>query len=198
MHHATEPDPFTVDDLRELSRLVLERWTVGADRDWRGARAGTLDWDCLYTADHLIDCVFSYAFFLASRKTDDYPNFGELHALEGAGPNDMIEGLRAVTTMLLAVIETAEPGATAVIVRRPEVRTGGPLEFAARGALEMILHAHDVCSGLGIAFDPPPGLCRRLFESTAGWPGGVEIEPTSDPWADLLVRSGRPAGSDAG
>src|SRR5450755_3862065 len=39
MNHATEPEPFTADDLRELSRLVLERWTAGADRDWH-ARAG--------------------------------------------------------------------------------------------------------------------------------------------------------------
>jgi hypothetical protein len=58
----------------------------------------------------------------------------------------------------------------------------------------MILPAYDVCSGLGIAFEPPPGLCRRLFDSTAGRHGGVDIEPTSDPWADLLTRSGRPAG----
>ena len=128
MTDATKPEPFTADDLRELSRLVLERWTAGADRDWH-ARAGTLDWDCLYTADHLVDCVFSYALFLASRKTDAYPNFGELHALEGAGPTDMIEGLRAVTTMLLAVIETAEPDAIAVIRRRPTVQTGHPAEL---------------------------------------------------------------------
>jgi hypothetical protein len=191
MTDATKPEPFTVDDLRELSRFVLERWTAGADHDWH-ARAGTLDWDCLYTADHLVDCVFSYAFFLASRKTDDYPNFGELHASEGAGPNDMIEGLRAVTTMLLAVIETAEPDAIAVIVRRPSVQTGGPRDFAARGALEMILHAHDVCSGLGVALAPPDDMCRRLFDSTADWLQVAPIAPSANAWSDLLERSGRP------
>jgi hypothetical protein len=41
---------------------------------------GTLEWSCFKTADHTVDCVFSYAFFLASRRTDRYPPFGELHA----------------------------------------------------------------------------------------------------------------------
>jgi hypothetical protein len=194
MNLAPESEPFTAADLRTLSELVLARWTAGIDRDWQ-APAGSLDWSCLRTADHLIDCVFSYALFLASRKTDGYPNFGELHALEGFGPTDVIEGLRAVTTMLQAVIDTAEPGAVAAIVRRPVVRTGGAQDFAARGALEMILHAHDVCCGLEIPFDPPPDLCRRLFDSTADWHGGVDIEPTGDAWADLVARSGRPLAS---
>ncbi len=145
----------------------------------------------MYTADHLVDCVFSYAFFLASRKQDDYPNWGELHSLPGAGPTDMIEGLRAVTTMLVAVIDAAEPGASAVIRRWPTVETGHPAEFAPRGGLELILHAYDVCSGLGVPFDPPPTLCRRLFDDTQGWPSAA-IDPTSDPWGDLLERSGRP------
>jgi uncharacterized protein (TIGR03083 family) len=196
MDNETGNGPFTADDLRELSRFVCERWTAGIDGDWR-APAGTLEWNCLYTADHLVDCVFSYAFFLASRKQDGYPNYGELHTLAGAGPADMIEGLRAVTTMLLAVIETAEPDATAVIRRHPNVVTGTPSEFAARGALEMILHAYDVCRGLGIAFDPPTGLCRRLLRATEDWAGagpagsGAGAAP-SDPWAELLERSGRP------
>ncbi len=188
---ATGSDPFSADDLREVTRFVLDRWAEGVDRDWR-VPAGTLDWDCLYTADHLVDCVFSYAFFLASRKIDDYPNYGELHALAGSGPTDMIEGLRATSTMLLAVIDTAEPDAVAVIRRRPTVQTGGPRAFAARGGLEMILHAYDVCSGLGIAFEPPAPLCRRLFDTTGDWHGVGSIEPTADAWGDLLERSGRP------
>jgi hypothetical protein len=57
----------------------------------------------------------------------------------------------------------------------------------------MILHAHDVCTGLGIAFEPPAELCRRLFTATDGWPGNLTVEPTDDAWTDLLVRSGRPS-----
>jgi hypothetical protein len=187
------PGRFTVHDFDEVSALVLDAWTSGADLDW-SVPAGTLDWTCLHTADHVIDCVFSYALFLASRRQDAYPNFGELHALPAAMPRDLVDGLRAVTTMLSAVITTAPPDTTAVIWRRPAVQTGTPGDFAARGGLELILHGHDVCAGLGVALDPPGDLCRRLFDHTAPWPRQAAIVRTDDPWADLRERSGRPSG----
>jgi hypothetical protein len=128
---------------------------------------------------------------LASRRQDAYPNFGELHALPGATPADMLDGLRAVTTMLVAVIDNADPETRAVIWGGPHAATGAPQDFAARGGLEMILHAHDVCTGLGVSFEPPPGLCARLFEHTNDWPVVPPAQASSDPWADLLERSGR-------
>ncbi len=182
---------FTVADFEQLSRLVLDAWRSGLDRDW-STPAGTLEWSCWKTADHTVDCVFSYALFLASRKQDAYPNFGELHALPDATPADILDGLRAVTTMLAAVIVTAPPEARAVIQEWPRVEAGTPQDFAARGALEMTLHAHDVCSGLGVRFEPPQDLCQRLRDHTRGWSGSVPIEPTGDAWSDLLEQSGRP------
>ncbi len=189
----TESAPFSVDDFEQLSRLVIDAWSSGIDRDW-SVPAGTLEWSCLNTADHTIDCVFSYALFLASRRQDAYPPFGELHALADATPADLVNGLQAVTTMLAAVIATADPDVRAVLLRWP-AQTGSPSDFAARGALEMVLHAHDVCSGLGITFLPPPDLCRRLRDHTRDWPHTATIEPTADAWGDLLERSGRPRGA---
>jgi hypothetical protein len=184
---------FTVDDFEQLSALVLDAWESGIDRDW-STPAGTLEWSCFTTADHTVDCVFSYALFLASRCQDAYPNFGELHALPGATPRDLLDGLRAVTTMLSAVIRAADPDVRAVIWYSPEAETAPPHDFAARGALEMILHAHDVCTGLGVPFDPPVDVCARLLEHTADWPFQPPVADTSDPWAALLERSGRPRG----
>ncbi len=63
---------FTADDLEELSALVADTWTSAADRDW-SAQAGTVEWSCTATADHAVDCVYAPAFFLASRRTDAYP-----------------------------------------------------------------------------------------------------------------------------
>ena len=189
MSHESNASSFTSADLSELSRFVCERWNVGLDRDW-SVRAGTLEWDCMFTADHVVDCVFSYAFFLASRKLDAYPDYGELHAGPTATPADVVIALGAVTTMLVAVIDAAPPGTIAVIHQHPKVETGRAAEFAPRGGLELILHAHDVCSGLGIDFEPRADLCRRLFDATQSWPDAAR-EPTSDPWSDLLERSGR-------
>jgi hypothetical protein len=182
--------PFTADDFAELSAQVVAAWTAGLDRDW-SAPAGTLEWTCVATADHTIDCVFSYALFLASRRDDVYPPFTELHALPGATPSDLVNGLLAVCTMLSAVIAAAPPDARAVIFGLGALGLGDPRDFAARGALELILHAHDVGTGLGVPFDPPRDLCARLREHTRDWPGVRDTHATDDPWSDLLARSGR-------
>ena len=186
--------PFSAEDFATLSRLVIETLRAAIDRDW-SVPAGTLEWSCWTTADHTVDCVFSYAFFLASGRQHSYPPFGELHALHEATPADIVDGLQAATTMLSAVIATADPETRAVIGLWPYAETGAPRDFAARGALEMILHAHDVCTGLGVPFDPPQVLCRRLRERTREWPGQALLPPTDDAWRDLLERSGRPPAS---
>jgi len=183
-------DAFSPGDFAELTALVLDTWQSAVGRDW-SVPAGTLEWSCWTTADHTVDCVFSYAFFLASQRRDSYPPFGELHALDGATPSDLIDGLRAATTMLSAVIEAGDPNVEAAIGLWPFALNGRPADFAARGALEMILHAHDVCTGLGVAFDPPRELCRRLRDTAQDWPGQAQLRPTDDPWTDLLERSGR-------
>jgi hypothetical protein len=181
---------FSPEDFSALSRLVLDAWRSGLDRDW-SVPAGTLEWSCWKTADHTVDCVFSYAFFLASRRQDTYPPFAELHALPNATPADLVDGLQASATMLSAVIATAEPDARAVIGLWPHAQNGRPPDFAARGALEMILHAYDVCTGLDIAFDPPQDVCARLRDYASEWPGQAPLPATDDPWSDLLERSGR-------
>jgi hypothetical protein len=182
---------FTVDDFDAVGKLALDAWWWGAELDW-SVTAGTLEWSCFTTADHTIDCVFSYAFFLASRRQDRYPNFTELHALPGASPTDLLYGLQGACIMLSSVIRTAAPDVRAIIRYRPQPETGSPADFAARGAHELILHAYDVCIGLGIAFDPPRELCQRLRDHTSDWPYQRTIEQTDDPWSDLLERSGRP------
>jgi hypothetical protein len=73
----TSPAIFSADDLAATSSVVLDAWAAGIDRDWT-VPAGTLEWSCWRTAEHTVDCVFSYAFFLASRATDAYPPFDEL------------------------------------------------------------------------------------------------------------------------
>jgi hypothetical protein len=182
---------FSVGDFDALSELVAERWWSGVELDW-SLPAGTLEWSCFKTAGHTVDCVFSYAFFLASRRQDRYPAFTELHALPGSTPTDLLYGLRGACTMLSSVITTAAPDVRAIIRYAPDPQTGAPPDFAARGAHELILHAHDVCTGLGIAFDPPRDLCQRLWDHTRDWPINPGAVATDDPWSDLLARSGRP------
>ena len=98
MNDAIDVRSFSPEDFSALSRLVVKTWRSGVDRDW-SVPAGTLEWSCRKTADHTVDCVFSYALFLASRRQDSYPPFGELHALPNATPADLVDGLQASATM---------------------------------------------------------------------------------------------------
>jgi hypothetical protein len=184
---------FTADDMSTIADHVAERWTAGADRDW-SVPAGTLEWSCTATADHAVDCVFAPATFLASRRTDrDMPIFT-------AGPDatvvQLVESLGVMTRILVDVVASADPDEQAVLFAGGSAITGRPADFLPRGGLELVLHAHDVCAGLGIAYEPAADVCRRLRDHTADWTMwrvafGAELPRTDDPWADLLAASGR-------
>ena len=161
---------FTTTDLSVLSSYVAATWRAAADRDW-SAQAGTVEWSCMQTADHAVDCVWAPAFFLASRRRDRYPAFGaDMTIGREADPARLVESLAITTRVLCAVINDATPDVRSVIFRRPEILVAAPEDFAPRGAMELILHAHDVCSGLGVEFEPDPDLCHRLREHTRPWP----------------------------
>jgi hypothetical protein len=190
-----KPGPFTPDDLDELSTLVLETWRSGLDRDW-SAPAGTLEWSCWQTADHVVDCVYSYAVFLAMRTPQRElgpGGWGELHATSDTPSAGLIDGLEAMTRILSAVCRANPSGARSGLYGwGADTVTGDGDDFAARGALEMVVHAQDVCAGLGLAFAPPQDLCIRLRAHTKDWPRVGSLPPFSDDaWSDLLEGSGR-------
>jgi hypothetical protein len=185
---------FTADDLEDLTSLVATTWTAAADRDWSG-RAGTVEWSCTATADHAVDCVYAPAFFLASRRTDRYPDAGgDLTLGEEATPGHLVESLEIATRLLIAVVRDAPDDVRAVIFRRPPT-LGAPADFLPRGAIELALHAHDVCVGLDVPFEPAPAIARGLREHTRRWPLWTRewngLGDTDDAWGDLLVASDR-------
>jgi hypothetical protein len=190
-------EPFTTADLDSVTCLVADAWRSGINCDW-SLRAGTVEWTCLEAADHMVDAVLAVAFLLASRKQDGYPDWGwpECTAGANARPDRLIEALETVGRVLSAVITTAELDARAVIWRWPKVTTAPASDFAARGALEMILHGQDVCAGLGVELVPPADVCERLREHTRSWPhwttpGWHAVGRSDDAWTDLLEASGR-------
>ncbi|HEX6421838.1 MAG TPA: hypothetical protein VFZ79_00050 [Acidimicrobiales bacterium] len=91
---------FTCGDLVDLAGLVAGAWRTGADRDW-SVPAGTLAWTCARTADHAVDTVLAPAFFLASRRQDDYPPYGA----STPGPDARPE-------LFAGAVETAAPFTT--------------------------------------------------------------------------------------
>jgi hypothetical protein len=157
---------FPTDDLVALGRFVAERWTTGADADWSVA-AGTLEWSCRATADHAVDCVFAPATFLASRRTDRYPDMPIFTAGPDASVSQLVESLGVMCQLLVDTVDRAPRDVRAVLFQGPPPVLGGPADFVPRGGVELALHAHDVCAGLGIEFEPDADLARRLRDHTA-------------------------------
>jgi hypothetical protein len=126
---------------------------------------------------------------IGARAQSGYLPFEELHAKPEAMPLDLVAGLRSVTALLVAVVRDSPGTVTA---------SDGVLElvladWCARAAYELVLHTHDVVSGLGRNLAPPLELCGVIMESDALWMlNRAQANVGSDPWADLLLGSGRP------
>ncbi|MGD0380804.1 MAG: hypothetical protein ABSC30_12550 [Acidimicrobiales bacterium] len=169
--------------------LALSTACIGrvVDMDW-SVPAGTLDWTCWQTVDHMVDCVFSFAMQLSAQAPSGFLPFNELHALTEAAPSDLHLGLEAVGYMFSAVLRSVPPGRSA----SDGVVDLGVTDWARRGGYELLLHTHDVSEGLGVAFEPPASMCAWILGSRSLWMFARERAENADsPWMALLTGSGR-------
>jgi uncharacterized protein (TIGR03083 family) len=159
------------------------------DADW-SAHAGSLDWSCRQTLDHVIDCVFSYTMQLAARAASGFLPFNELHAAAAASADELLVGFRAVAQMFYDVARNAPPGAVAsdgVLLLSVD-------DWCARAAYEVALHTYDIATGLGAPWRLPDDLSRAIVASESLWMFDRTAVAVGDsPWTSLLAGSGRDA-----
>lgn len=124
---------------------VLEK---GADQDW-SRTAGDTQWSCRQMLDHIVLGVVGYAGLLIAQPTNRYVTL--FASIDKHAP---------IATCLEAVHISATMLASAVREAGPEVRASHPYGtcdgpgFAAMGALEMLVHAHDIVRTLVIDWTP--------------------------------------------
>jgi mycothiol maleylpyruvate isomerase-like protein len=183
--------PVTADDVDLAVRLTTEAFTGAAD-NW-DAPAGTLEWTCWETAEHVADDLFFYATQLGARAWPREVPFGygalreggpelTITAKRAAGPAGLLQVVEACGALLTAVVRTASPDA-----RAHHVFGDGDAEgFAAMGIVEVLVHGHDIAAGLGVDWQPPAGLCARVLARLF-----PDVVPTADPWRTLLWATGR-------
>ncbi|MDX3753651.1 hypothetical protein [Streptomyces sp. AK08-02] len=186
--------PVTADDVEHAVRLALTSLRGANAADW-SAKAGSLEWDCWETVEHLADDLFSYAVQLAPAKppSDTHVPFAWSRKRPGgpanavfadreAGPAGLLQVLDASGALLTAIVRTTPP-----TVRAHHIfGQADPEGFAAMGIVETLVHTHDVAEGLGVTWTPPADLCDRVL--TRLFPGA----PTdTDRWPTLLWATGR-------
>lgn len=183
------------DDLQRALRLSLAALRgAAADADWQRP-AGTLTWSCWETAEHLADDLFAYAAqlgleappldkevpFLWERRREGGPA-NVTYAAPGAGASGLLQVLESCGAMLIALVRTAPAD------RRAYHRFGvsDAEGFAAMGAVEILVHTHDIATGLDLAWHPSAGLCDRVLARLF-----PDAPADADRWATLLWVTGR-------
>ncbi|MEU6388181.1 hypothetical protein [Streptomyces sp. NPDC046939] len=192
---AQDPGPVTADDVALAVGLAVAALRPALDADW-DVPAGSLEWTCWETGEHLADDLFWYAAKIGSLRpsTDDREAFGwtrrrpegpanTITADRAAGPAGLLQVLQDCGGLLAAVARATPASARAHHV----FGVSDPEGFAAMGVVETLLHAHDLARGLGVPFPAPPAnLCaralHRLFPDTPEDAG---------PWPALLWLTGR-------
>jgi uncharacterized protein (TIGR03083 family) len=177
----TPPTTVAADDLESAVAAVVTTLRPAVDLDW-SAPAGSLDWDCRHTAEHLADGLVAYAGQVAAHPGDRYLRF-VTSAEPDATPADLLEFVIAGGGMLAATVRCAPADLRAYHPSGPKV---DPVGFAAMGCVEALVHGYDLASGLGLSLRPPSDVCARtlarLFPEVAGH---------ADPWRALLWAAAR-------
>jgi uncharacterized protein (TIGR03083 family) len=171
----------TADDLDAALDCVADALGPATDQDW-SALPGTGDWDCWHTAEHLGDCLLSYAAQLVARPVDRYVRF--LATVDkDASAAEVLEFAVAGGRMLASTVRTAEPRVRAY----HPTGMADPEGFAAMGCVEALVHGADIARGLGLRFEPPPELCARVLARMFPEVDLVDV----DPWSALSWATGR-------
>ena len=165
--------------LDALSEVVGLDWTIPA---------GSLDWSCWQAIDHTIDCVLSFALQIGQPTDSGFHPFAPIHAEPTATPSDLVQGLRSVSSLFLAITRgspqdlTASDGIVSLAIA----------DWRARTAYEVALHTYDVRVGLGQDFSLPDALSTSIMASGALWMfDRSRPQRASDPWHALITGSGR-------
>jgi hypothetical protein len=173
----------TADDLDSVIACVVSGLLPITDRDW-SVRAGTLEWNCWHTAEHIGDCLLSYAWQLAAHPTGRYVR-AVATAEKDASPAEVLEFAVTGGRVLASMVRTSRPHVRAY----HPAGMADPEGFAGLGCYEALLHGNDIAQGFGRSLEPPRDVCRRVLARI--FPQAPADLARSDPWAALLRAGGR-------
>jgi uncharacterized protein (TIGR03083 family) len=152
---------------------------AAVDRDWT-ARVPGMDWTVAETVSHVSATLLWYSTDFCSGPSE--VSTMDMRVRADCPPADLVATLRAFSTVLVRVLDGAEPGALGFHPFGVADRSG----FAAMACDELLVHTADAGRGLGLEFRPSPDLSEATVRRLFPWaPNGTE------PWRTLLWANGR-------
>ncbi|MER7860193.1 hypothetical protein ABTX61_13890 [Amycolatopsis japonica] len=172
----------TPGDLDAAIASVVGELSQASGRDWSTA-SGTGDLNAWRTAEHLGDCLISYAGLLIARPSTPRFVCFESVADKAATPSEMLEFVTVAGGILGATLRTVAPD-----VRAYHPSGCADLEgFAGMGCVEVLVHGEDMARGLDVTLDPPRDVCSRVLARMF-----PDVDVTGvDPWTALLWATDR-------
>ncbi|WP_394363260.1 hypothetical protein [Amycolatopsis sp. SB7-3] len=172
----------TPGDLDAAIASVVGELSQASGRDWSAA-SGTGDLNAWRTAEHLGDCLISYAGLLIARPSTPRFVCFEAVADQAATPSEMLEFVTVAGGILGGTLRTVAPDVRAY---HPSGRAD--LEgFAGMGCVEVLVHGEDMARGLDVTLDPPRDVCSRVLARMF-----PDVDVTGvDPWTALLWATDR-------
>ncbi len=180
----------TPGDLDAAVTSVVSDLRKAADHDWSSA-SGTGELNAWRTAEHLGDCLISYAGLLIARPSTPRFVCFEAVADSAATPSEMLEFVTVGGGILSATLRTVAPDIRAY---HPSGRAD--LEgFAGMGCVEALVHGEDMARGLDVTLDPPRDVCSRVLARMFPEVDADGLDPwTALQWAtDRVELPGRPS-----
>lgn len=175
-------DPLLLpDDARTAAATCQQTLRPALGRDWR-VPAGDLEWDCRRTLDHVVDSLFLYSAYLASRATARIspPRNGD----PAATPEQLVATVGHAADVF-AEVALAAPEGTRAFHPAGMADVSGWVALACE---EILLHTDDIAQGIGLAWRPPDDLSLRIVRRIFPW-----APADGDPWASLRWAAGRAA-----
>jgi hypothetical protein len=182
---APSTPPVTAADVELAVILAADALNGALGQDWR-VPAGSLEWDCRETVEHMADDLFAYAGQLGPRRPPQdthvpfawqrsHPGGPALTIFADASADNagLVQVFEACGTFLSSLVTTVPPDTRAHHI----FGLADPEGFAAMGIVEVLVHMRDVAAGLAIGWTPPEDLCDRVLyrlfpdapASTARW-----------------------------
>ncbi|SCG41075.1 hypothetical protein GA0074704_1073 [Micromonospora siamensis] len=175
--------PVTADDLDAALSSVVTALRPATNRNW-SVPAGDLEWDCWHTAEHVGDCLLSFAGQLIARPEQRFTRF-MANANQDASPAEVLEFAEVGGRLLAASVRASGPEVRAY----HPAGLADPEGFAAMGCVEALVHGDDIARGLGLTLDPPRDVCARVLARLH--PEQARELAGEEPWAALRWATGR-------